>query len=269
MTDYSFDTLGSAESAPAEEPCDGRLSDAAIPMSRRRGPDGAALRDDLLAELLVAVSAPDEDGACRRRVLSEMRTAGLSDAEIADHYIPEIARRVGQGWVCGSHSVVDVTIVTAGLQSLLRELGARQRQDPVASALAPCVAVVVLADEAHTLGAMVFCNQLRRIGISVRQIVGQTESAIVDQIIRDDVDAVMISVARTDGVASLTRLVKKLRRATTRRLPIVVGGAVVALEENLKKKTGVDHIATDPRDALKACGTAFSRVGPGMRAEPA
>ena len=267
MTDYSFDIPGMAGAATADDACDsrGRATDRTpLPMRRTHG---KPVRDDLLGALLSAVSAADEDSVRRDRALAEMRAAGLSDADIADLYVPEIARRFGDRWSYGGESMVDVTIVTARLQSLLRDLGARQRPDPFKTAMAPCVAVVVMADEAHTLGAMVFSTQLRRLGVSVRQIVGQSDSAIIDQIVDHDVDAVMISVARTDGVASLAKLVKKLRRVMCPSTPIVAGGAVLARERDLKKKTGVDHIATDPKDALTACGVTASRIG--ARAVPA
>lgn len=239
---------------------------SATPASSKARARGV-VSETLLAQLTrsLAVGTPED----REDVIDEMRRAGVSDAEIADRYIPEIARRVGAAWTASARSFVDVSVITSQLQSLLREMSGRTRDNPLVAGAAPCVAVVVEAGEAHTLGAMVLSNQLRRHGVSVRQIMGRDHAEIVERLADEPVDAIMISVGRREGLASLGRLVKKLRHSGLGRVPIVIGGPVLAYEHELTTRTGADFIATDATKALEACGLIEAARSDVLRLIPA
>ena len=55
-------------------------------------------------------------------IVQRLRDMGISDHAIIDHYIPETARRLGADWVADRLGFADVTIGSAKLQSMLREL---------------------------------------------------------------------------------------------------------------------------------------------------
>ena len=128
--------------------------------------------------------------------------------------------------------------------------------------------MIVMEGEYHTLGAMVFSQQLRRAGASVRLIVGRREDEILDIVAQDQFDALVLSLSRVEVLASARKLVEKLRSATSLPAPVVVGGAVAEHETKLMKLTGADHVASDARDALFKCGLKTFQNGAKLRAIP-
>jgi MerR family transcriptional regulator, light-induced transcriptional regulator len=206
------------------------------------------------------------DGGQREAVVRDMLDARIRREDIADFYIPEVARRLGADWCEDGLSFADVTIGVARLQSLLREVGAGWFSDPGLDPEAPGLLVVVLADEFHTLGAMVLCGQLARLGVSVKLAVGQAESDVLRIVASGQFDAIFISASQDERVASLRKLVEKIRAASRRPTPVVIGGSVVTRVTDIKSKTGADHATTDPREALRACGLKASVTGARSRA---
>ena len=119
----------------------------------------------------------------RSQVVSEMRAAGISLEDIVDHYVPEVARRLGRLWCEDGLGFADVTIGSARLQGLLRDLSV-QLHYPQDRRNESGVAVVVLAEEYHTLGAMVMTTQLRRLGISVRLMLGVSQQLALCELVQ-------------------------------------------------------------------------------------
>ena len=62
-------------------------------------------------------------------LLAHFRKTRISYAMLADIYIPEAARRMGDDWLNDQLSWLDVSIATARLQSLVREIGAAWTAD--------------------------------------------------------------------------------------------------------------------------------------------
>jgi methanogenic corrinoid protein MtbC1 len=218
----------------------------------------------LSADLKAAVL--EEDAALRVRAVGAMRAAGLPLRDIMDVCIPEAARLLGAEWHDNTRSFADVTIGTARLQALLRELGEEECREFDCDALGPGVAVVVLEHEAHTLGSSLLCQQLRRLGASVQLLVGQCDADVVRCVAEAQFDAVLISAARSEALASARKLVDKLKAPAAFPVPIVIGGAVVSREPDVKMQTGADHVATDAKDALVRCGLKISPQGALRRA---
>jgi len=59
-----------------------------------------------------------------RDVLNQMRRVGLRDTDIADFYVPVVARRLGEGWADDRLEFNRVTVGIANLQAMLRGLDA-------------------------------------------------------------------------------------------------------------------------------------------------
>lgn len=225
------------------------------------------LSDSLVETLLDAVlGTEDDDRATLTRILRETKI-GLDD--VVDFYVPEAARRLGEDWHGNRRSFAEVTIGTARLQGLLREIVALRGDDYRRDASAPGLAVIVLENEFHTLGAMVVSQQLRRQGASVQMIIGQSEPEILQSVSQHEFDAILISVSRSECLASLRKLVEKLRQATYRQTPVVVGGAAIGDENEIRILTGADHVASDAKEALRKCGLKTFHKGAGLRASSA
>jgi methanogenic corrinoid protein MtbC1 len=76
----------------------------------------------------------------------------------------------------------------------------------------------------------------------------------------------LISAAQGERLATLRKLIEKIRAASVRPTPVVIGGSVVTRVTDIKTKTGADHATTDPKEALRACGLKISVPGARPRA---
>lgn len=233
-------------------------------LASKRTSAASLLSEGFLEALSLAVRSAEAGD--RRAVVAEMLAARIRPEDIADFYIPEVARRLGAAWCEDGMSFADVTIGTARLQGLLKDIGGTSGDDIRIDPDAPGILVVVQADEFHTLGAMVLCGQIARMGGSVKLAMGHCETDLLRIVAAGRFDAVFISAARGERLASLRKLVEKIRAASARPTPIVIGGSAVTRVTDLKTQTGADHATTDPREALRACGLRVSVPGARRRA---
>jgi hypothetical protein len=70
---------------------------------------------------------------------------------------------------------------------------------------------------------------------------------------------VMFSGSRTDSLASIAKLVKRVRAGILTPPPMVLGGIVLSLADGVKEKTDVDLVTNDVKVALKLCEKKKSR----------
>lgn len=264
MTDSTDRVIRSMSGAETGSKVETLASRALGVLASKRVSAASLLSERFLEELSLAVRG--EDPGRRHAVLRDMIAARIRPEDIADFYIPEIARRLGAAWCEDGLSFADVTIGVARLQGLLKDLSAAWTDDIRLDPDAPGLLVVVLADEFHTLGAMVLCGQLARLGVSVKLAMGQGESELLRTVAAGQFDAILISAAQGERLARLRKLVEKIKAASVRPTPVVIGGSVVTRVTDIKTQTGADHATTDPREALRACGLKISVHGARRRA---
>ena len=60
-----------------------------------------------------------------------MVAAGVSTADVAEDYVAQAARRLGEAWVDDTLSFSEVTIGAARLQEIVRSLGQTERDGSV------------------------------------------------------------------------------------------------------------------------------------------
>lgn len=201
-------------------------------------------------------AATDADGEAVSRLISEMRNAGIAAETVALTYIPHAARQMGQDWCDDTLSFARVTIGTARLQSSLRSLGSEwgshgysDRADEGNGSV-----VIVARDSYHTLGAMILCGQLRRMGLSVRLAMGATNADLKVLFGTSAYDAVLISASEAETLESLQECVDVIRHSSSVSLPIILGGSVLDQDGDVKALTGADFVTKDPLEALTHCG---------------
>ncbi|MEL6690047.1 MAG: cobalamin B12-binding domain-containing protein [Pseudomonadota bacterium] len=209
---------------------------------------GNASRQDLVDELIEAVRS--FDNAPREAILKRFREAGISHAAIIDRYLPAAARKLGAEWCEDSMSFADVTIGSARLQAILRDLRAPQVTDPSS----PSALIVVPPDAYHTLGATVVADQLRRLGIAPQMAMGLKPLDLAELVESHDFNAVLISAASSQRLETVRELVNCVRKASRAPVPIIVGGTVTDKDTDIKTLTGADYVSNNPEEALKACG---------------
>jgi len=218
-------------------------------------PSSAEQFVDLLVTASQAVTRGPVDA-----VAAQMRARGIQPEDIADIYIPAAARRMGDMW-CDDHmGFAAVTVGCARLHALLRDLGPDWRADRVGAANGPAVLLLVASHISHTLGATVLTGQLRRLGLSVRLLVGARPQDVGAVMRRARYDAVLISASLGESLESLRKLVSAVKVATMTPPPVVLGGAftMAAGHDPVRARaiTGADHVTNDMIDALDKCGLA-------------
>lgn len=215
----------------------------------------AELREPLVESLIEAslTGARDAFGA----LLAEMRRSRISLPALADLYLPEAARRMGDAWLQDEMSWMDVSIGVARMQSLLREIGATWMADRVDDGGQGTVMLLVPAGEQHTLGPMVALGQLRRYGVSVCLRIAPGEEELRGLMVSRHFDGIFISAATKDVLVPVARTVRVLRANMLKPCPVVVGGAVMSKVEDPASCTGADFSCNDVGAALETIGLKF------------
>ena len=259
MTEVAVRTAGAWAGRAVAAPADTLASRALGATASKRVAAPSLLSERLLHDLAEAVR--DGDGSGRAEVVREMLASGLRREDIADFYIPEVARRLGAAWCDDRASFADVSIGVARLQGLVRMIGPDWFSDAHLDPDAPCILAVVFAGESHTLGATLLGAQLGRLGMSVKIVMDRNEARVLDVVARGKFDAVFLSVSQELQLAAVKVLVKKIRAVAVKATPVVLGGSVVTRVTDAKTQTGADHATTDAREALRACGLTISTPG--------
>lgn len=185
----------------------------------------------------------------------DLRRARIAPAMLADIYIPEAARRLGQAWEDDTITFADVTIGTVRLQSLLRDISADWGADARKVATKGGTVLLLLPEkEHHTLGPLVVTGQLRRRGVSVcLQLV--TEDGEWKAMLRKrHFDGVIISVGWEGKLAAASDLVKTIKQLTKGKMPVAVGGAVLTRSHAKLICDGADVVTNDLDLALTTLG---------------
>ncbi len=229
------------------EPLAARAIDMIV--ARRSGRTG--LSEHWLAALHDAVVGPDP--AARNVVFDRMLAAELTAEQVCDHYVPAVARRLGDEWCDDTMSFADVSIGAARLQALLRDVAFDPDQEPVDES--GRITVLVVADEFHPLGAMVVTGQLRRRGASVRLLLSRRREEIERQTAGCGFDAVLVSAAKSDDPGVVKQMLTMLRELIGVRVPFVIGGGLLDIGvERVLAETGADHATSDPLQVMRLIG---------------
>jgi MerR family transcriptional regulator, light-induced transcriptional regulator len=220
-------------------------------LAARRASAVPRLRKDLFEMFSAAVTDPDEArlGACLAHLVRER----VGAAEVADLYIPELARWLGAEWMDDRLSFVQVSLASARLQALLRAIGCAWSADAAAPGDDRAVVLVVPQGEDHSLGAMVLSGQLRRLGVTVRLALGPDPGEVAEILRAGRMAGVFISVSGTGQLAKARELVEEVRRFGPQGIPVVVGGVLLQANIDAARRLGADLVTSDLHAALEAC----------------
>jgi MerR family transcriptional regulator, light-induced transcriptional regulator len=224
-----------------------------------------ALREDLIERFTSAVVKADLTDFETLR--PELRRARISPSLFTDRYLPEIARRLGKAWEDDTMTFAEVTMGSARLQAILRQVGAGWIADAGSrDAGMPTVLLIVPNGQQHTLGAFVVLGQLRRKGISVCLRVGPTEGDLRALFASRRFDAAMLSLALPDELGPARKLMASLKDMTAGRLPIALGGAALAIAADPAALTApeAEIVTNDLTLAISALGLLPAAVTAGV-----
>jgi MerR family transcriptional regulator, light-induced transcriptional regulator len=213
----------------------------------------APLREDLIERLTAAVVKPDATDFETLR--PELRRARISPTLFTDRYLPEIARRLGKAWEDDTMTFAEVTMGSARLQAILRQIGAGVIADAgTREGGMPTVLLIVPPGQQHTLGAFVILGQLRRKGISVCLRVGPSIGDLRALLAIRRFDGAMISLAIPEELAAARTLMASLRDMTAGRLRMALGGAALTLAAAPLEAPEADIVTNDLALAITALG---------------
>ena len=213
------------------------------------------LREPLVAGLVTASLAGTREAFAG--LLTEVRRSRISLAALADIYIPEAARRMGQSWHDDQMSWMDVSIGVARMQSLLREIGLAWVADQAGDTGHGTVLLILPDREQHTLGPMVALGQMRRYGVSVCLRIAPSAHELRTLMEARQFDGILISVSTKDKLEGVAKTVQFLRTMMSKPSPIVVGGAVMSKVDDPAAMTGADFSSNDVGAALEGIGLKF------------
>ena len=213
------------------------------------------LREPVVSGLITAALSGKKDAFAD--LLRELKKARVSAAALADLYIPEAARRMGDAWTDDQMSWLDVSIGVGRLQSLLREIGMAWVADQAGDTGHGTVLLIVPDREQHTLGPMVAMGQMRRYGVSVCLRIAPSHNELRSLMAARQFDGVLISIATKDKLESVLKTVQFIKAVAGTPMPIVVGGAVTPKVEDLAAATGADLASNDICEALESLGLKF------------
>lgn len=255
-----------------------RRSFGASPRRPRHGPQALSANVELDGADMRAVSSAELNkhyvgallvacGAARASALTDVCTemqvdAAISGEVIADLYIPQVARILGERWCDDETSFAQVTIGCARLTQQLR-LIERADRSPIAHD-APQILILVADEVHHTLGATVLAGHLRRQGLGVHLWVGAKPSEFGTTLAQRSYDAIFMSASRGEHLESL-RLLIAAARAHKDTPPIVIGGTILETlgpDQDIVALTGADYTTNTPDEALKLCNVRLPHHAP-------
>lgn len=220
-------------------------------------PPRVALKEPVLAAMMAAIRAPDRVALDRLR--PDLRRARIGSDMLADHYIPELARRLGKDWEDDRATFSQVSIGSSRLQTLLHEVGKGWSADGTGAPAASTVLLMVPGAEQHTLGALVVAGWLRRKGISVCLRIAPTQQDLAEILAQRKFDAAMMSVACDEMLEVCAGLVKTLRQEASDDLRIALGGAVLEQGRDFAVVSQVDIVTNDLSKAVEVLGLTCRR----------
>lgn len=195
-------------------------------------------------------------------LLLELRGYRLTADTIIDHYVPRIARELGEQWVDDRIGFADVTIGIMRLQSLLAEASERALVEAAPTAMNLHALVLVPQGEQHFLGASVLACQLRRMGGEVDISFDEDMGTLTARLMQEVPDLILITCARRETLESVANTVQTIRKAVSDGPIIAVGGAHKMKREVILEMTGVDIVTNVAGEAVAQCAKRTKPHGP-------
>lgn len=222
------------------------VADAQRKNRRVRSKDEIAA--DIHASLMTAIGDPDE--ACFDRVMTKLIEAGVSCEDLANIYIPAVARDLGDAWLKDQIEFANVSIGCARLQGYLRRKGLDWCDNAGMQTPSEVSVLLLVPDfEQHTLGATVLAGQLRSKGVNVVTKLHASLEEMERAVSKREFDAIMISSSRSVTIALLCTTVLNLKNRCA-ETPLILGGNVLEQIPDVLARTGADFTANNWQDAL-------------------
>lgn len=203
-------------------------------------------RLDAGTQLLLA-AAMDRAPFDLPRVTQDLCALRVDEEDLLRHCIPEAARALGQDWLQDRLSFAQVSTASARMFGLCKEISKDWRYRPAHQTGNLLLATIERED--HTIGPAVLTERLRRQGHSVYVMLNTDTTEILQQLRDVGYDALLFSCGSFRTLELTSKAIKRVKAAGV-GLPILLGGAIVELDNELRRKTGADLVTNDIDTAL-------------------
>ena len=211
------------------------------------GPAGPVRSGSLAALLASVLDGETFDSAM---VVAALRAESVSDMDIADHYIPEAARHLGQCWVDDDLSFARVTMATNRLQQMLGHLTPDPDLADAALIAAPAILTCTFRGDQHILGWKLITHQLRRQGLPVVSLLSTTPAEIAETVQRMPVGLVLVSASQMFAVDAVTDLFSRLQKGIGDPPALAMGGLLANRLDDASRFADICSITNDLSAAL-------------------
>lgn len=233
-------------------------------LAQRRETSRGAVRPAVLASLFAAIVA--DDLVPLTQFLRDLPRQKITAEALADEYVPAAARMLGDKWIDDDISFTAVTVGSARLQYIVRCIGTAWQADEFKTGRSSTVLLLTPAGEQHTLGALVLMGRIRRLGVSVALVFGASSTDIGHKAVLDDFDGVMVSCSSLSLLPEVAAIVGTLRKRSQRHVPVIIGGQVAVLREQVMQVTGADEVTNELMVAFRVFGLPMTIENVKMRA---
>ena len=207
--------------------------------------------ESYMAQLKAAVLAASSSDLFD--VINDMRAARVSGALIAESYIPNVARWLGEAWLADEIQFTTVTIACSRLQTLVRRLdGAWGDMPEVKFANPPVFQVGIPEGVQHSLGATILAGHLRSRGYCVHLDLEMTVEGIAEKVRHVPLSGIFLSISDVDQLECFDNVIQSVKNAAS-DLPVILGGALLLEDVDIRPFCQADLITGDIDEALRFC----------------
>jgi methanogenic corrinoid protein MtbC1 len=227
------------------------LAQEVVARLAQRRPEGvasglAAPGEQEIHALCMALVGPDPEAGAR--AVAEIRSAGVSVADVYLNYLSGAADLMGELWKSNSLSFVDVTIGTSRILGILRSLKSMMSVDD--DEIHPVAVFAAVPGEQHIIGVTMAADLFRRDGWEIELRVGDSHDELVDFIGGAGFRIVGLSSHGRESIPALVRLISAIR-VSSPAASIMVSGNVVDQASDIIDLTGADGFANDVDSARR------------------
>ena len=208
-------------------------------MSAAKNADHPELEQDFLKALLSL------DKIEAGRIYSEALIR-KNVSNFAENIVIDVLETIGNGWETGKYSLSQVYMSGRICEEVVTTLPVQARVPKMDS---PLMAIALLNDH-HALGKRMVISVLHSAGYDVIDYGRVDVSGLVDNIKRDGVQIVLISVLMLPAALHV-KDVREMLNTAGQRVKIVVGGAPFRLNQQLWKTVGADAAGNTASDAVE------------------
>lgn len=224
----------------------------------RGGARPAVLDEALLQQFMQVIVTGNLADIAQLR--GEFRRLHVTPGSLAELYIPEVARRFGEAWLNDTMTFCEVTLGSARLQSLLRDLTSDFFDEEMDSSAGGVILIVVPDGEQHTLGGLTVAWQLRRRGVSVCLLLGPKLDAVRALVASRRFNGAFVSVGSSRHLNNLSELIRAMKSCESHSLMVAVGGSIAEAEHDEVARSGADIVTCDLDEALGIMGVDMARA---------